>query len=807
MKTTMNFKLMAILSALFIALNGQAPPPAPTMTVNGPINTATIAQIGSPLEQYASAANMFLNIPSANLTSTWVAPGQTVVNLTITWTNFMNIFTNFLYQYSLNSEPLLCNMTNQIFGLSNSAVGIIVQNVSNFTTASKAQYNSYMVSAVRNQTLNISSILNATVNYINNANSFTNITSINLAIIQNMINAWNASQISTNASLIASNFTMNSINNQLVNDWNMISNIQVGAAQNFVNNATFLLITGNASLIASNATEMSQWNASWTNGCPLFSFPASCGVDGFGINSNLGTLIANTYNSMQTVMQQTLNQLNSTWVSNNQQLQWLDGNVTVFEQAVNVLKAVAAPLNSNNTFALQDLWNRTSSFLRWISAANFTLAGPGFNQFNNNVNNGFQQVINQLTQAQNRIPPNSMDRPQISAIVIQAQQALTGLPAAIASLQAALLQYPPGWNPAIQGPQQPLQFNAIQNYWNTLNAAIQPFATAVQNINNIQNSINNASPFIQNILLVNPQSTAAIPLQTPFQQAWGGFQNQLIPFANQIIGNCSMILNNITQYYTVYGNFYQNFMIQQQGLKNQVLAMAQNLSNYLNIITQQQMSLENANSLSNFYSTKLADLQVVQTSWLTQVISNIPLNFVALPTTTNLVTFRSNLIQINQAFRQIDACMLNNAPGQPSSCTSFSYYFALDVSRYNLTVIPPLFFSVFVSTNATGINGTDGSLTLLPAANPLLFNAIAGITPPPAGLTPAPANTPNYAYVLQQQAASSPSGSSSYAQYIINVINQSPSLIVYQLVTSQNLAVLPNLILNATIAVPVGTVV
>jgi hypothetical protein len=800
----MNFKLMITLASVIIALHGQGAVP-PQMTVNGPINTAGIASIGSPLEQYASAANSFLTFPSANLTASWIAPGQQVVNSTITWTNFMNVFANFLYQYSINSEPLLCNITNQIFTISNQSSSISSQNVSNYTTASRAQYNAYLISAARNQTLNISNILNNTVNYINSVNALGNVSAINLASIQNLINAWMASQASTVASLVASNATMNSINNQLLNDWNMISNIQLGATQNFVNNATFLLITSNASLVASNMTEMTQWNASWTNGCPLFTLPSSCGADGFAINSNLGLLISSTYNAMQAATQQVFSRLNDTWVSNNQQLQLLDANVTVFEQAVNLLRAIASPLNSNNTAALQDLWNRTAVFLRWISSVNFTLAGPGFNQFNNSVGNGLQQVINQLSQAQNRIPPSSLDRPQINALIAQAQQALSGLPAALSVLQTALLQYPPGWNPAIQGPQQPLPFSGIQNYWNTLNAAIQPFAAAVQNIVNLQISINGASPFIQNTLFVNPASTATVVVPTQFQQAWGGFQNQFMPFANQIIGNCSMLLNNITQYLTVYGNFYQNLMVQQQGLKNRVLDLSQNFSNYLNVIGQQQLNFENAQNLATYQATKLHDIQLVQVSWLTHVISSIPVNFVSLPATTSLVNFRINLIQINQAFRQIDACLLNNVPGQPSACASpYTHYFAQDISRFNLTAIPPLFLSVFVSANATGINGTDGSLTLIPATNPLLFNAVAGITPPPAGLPAAPTSTPNYGYVIQQQQPGT-TAPVSYAQYIINVISQSPSLIVFQLVTTQPLALLPNLIINATIAVPAGT--
>jgi hypothetical protein len=280
-----------------------------------------------------------------------------------------------------------------------------------------------------------------------------------------------------------------------------------------------------------------------------------------------------------------------------------------------------------------------------------------------------------------------------------------------------------------------------------------------------------------------------------------------MPFANQIAGNCSMLLNNITQYFVVYGNFYQNFMVQQQGLKGQVLAMAQNLTNYLNVIYQQQRSFEIASRLANYEVSTLSDLQNVQTAWLDQVILGIPVNFVGLPASTTLTSFRNNLIQMGQAFRQIDACMLNNVPGQPSSCSSYTYYFAQDISKYNLTAVPPLFLSVFVSTNATGINGTDGSLTLLPAVNPFLYNAVAGINPPPSGLLPAPAGTGNYGYLsVQAQATTAgPSGQASYAQYIINVINQSPSLIVYQLVTSQNLGSLPNLILNTTIAVPTGT--
>lgn len=817
-----SYNIKIIMSCLLIMVTFCQVAAPPAMSVTGPVNTTGIAPFGSVMEVYASSANAFINYDQSLLSATYIFPGDLAANSTKIFTNMMNVFNNFLFQYANNSEPFMGNFVNQIFSTASLAFNVTNQNILNYTQLSNTTYRTYLSSTNRNATLNVANTVNSIVANYSSVNNLTQVTALGVQRVQNSMNNWANYQTWAYNFILNQTQVMNNINANQINDFSVMNNLQISNVQNYEKNVTFVLLQGNNTLNTSNISENATWNGSWANGLALYSFPATCGADGFGINLNFSILANNTFSAVQNAMQNFSNVTTANYLSNFAQIQLLDGNVTAFSNVTNLLKALSLPAGSQNitsstvaniasstvannaSMVTQMIWNNTFQFLRSLTNNSFPLnplpvQGPALPgppqinvtaQFYQNITNALNQMNNSINQAIPRFGPNSVETYQMSQLVILLAALNANINATINVTRDTIANWPTWYNASIPFLTQAQPLTNISAYMSNWTAFIVQVGNLTQQIVNLQMYYGSMSSLANNILIVNPQSTATLFVPSPFIAAFNSLQNTIFGTLNPLLNQTMAIQNSITNFYVNFGNYWQNLMVQQQTLKQQVLVATNNFTNYLSSVFQTQLLFEVAQAKAQNDVSSLALLQTAHTNWMNYVIGNAPTTFTALTLSSSYLNFRSNVFLVNKAFRQIDTCLIQ---ATPTPCTSFTYYYAQDITKYNLTNAPSVWVSTFLSLNQTFVNGTDGTIASSPTANPILYNATTGVTPAPTITTSAPSNNnPSFAYV-----AIGPN----YSQYVLALVSVTSTLLVFQLTTTAALNTFPALAMNVTIGV------
>ena len=785
---TLTFKQLTYIGLLICLAKAQQ---GNVMTTSGPIDTSLYVPQGHPIELLGSAANQLLNLPPANIVNSYVFPGDTAANTTKIFANMMTLLNNFLYTYSNITEPFLAASFNQVFNYSNQAISIMTQNLTaTYAVPAKAAYQAYLVSSNRSQLASISANLTNTVNYYATINSFGNITAVGLAGVSAVVANAQQDFLTRNQTLIALNQTMNALTAQQVSDYSALSTIELANVQSVTNLINFQLINNNASLTASGNYELANFAGSWATGAALFTFPATCPVDGFGPNNLAQTKISTVYATMGASVNAFTTASNANFAANNITLTYIDNMVKTLGAALNQLAnftnvsyADASQQAIKNIFTISGIANDTNTFYQNLTNQLSPFVGQKFVQLlsnitimGNNVSKAFNNILNTFA-------PNSVERYQSGFILAQINVLVTDMNALanliVVSNTAANL---PTWftpQPApsatfiTSGPSQPAAplpttidaYIAVWNYWNSAITSSQALQAQYANINQA----------LANLPIFAAQSFNTSAFMNPFSQLLNTLFNVTNPFINFAI-NMNFRLNNFTM---VNNNFWQNLQQQVRNFDGQAVAVNANLTAYVASVVGRQRLLEVAQNKATADSSLIPSIQSANVNYISTMIAALPTAPLGLQQTTSAIRFYSYQAFVNPTnFMQIDACIVTalNTP-----CNSnLNFYYSINISYLNLTSVPNIFLSTYISNNQTVISGTNGVLSGLPSSNPLYYNS----NPPAQGPV-------NVYYV---------GAAPNYIAYVLNLVSLSPTYLVVQLQAASNLVLQQAMVLNVTVA-------
>lgn len=787
---TLTFKQLTYIGLLICLVRAQ-PGTGNSMTTFGPINTSLYVPQGNPIELLGSAANQLLNLPAANIANNYVFPGDTAANTTKIFANMMTLLNNFLYTYSNITEPFLVASFNQVFNYSNQAISIMTQNLNaTYAVPAKAAYQAYLASSNRSQLAIISANLTNTVNYYATINSFGNITAVGLAGVSAVVANAQQDFLSRNQTLIALNQTMNALTAQQVSDYSALSTIELTNAQSVTNLINYQLINNNASLAASGSYELANFAGSWATGAAMFTFPATCPVDGFGPNNLAQTQISTVYATMGASVNAFTTASNTNFATNNITLTYIDNRVNTLgaalnqlvnftnvtytnatQQAINNIFTISGIANDTNTF-YQNLTNQTSPFV----GQKLVQLLSNITMINNNVSKAFNNILTTFA-------PNSVEQYQSGLILVQINGLVTGMNTLanliVASTTAAIL---PTWftpQPAVTSVSPPSgsppsgtplpttidAYIAVWNYWNPILASSQALQAQYANINQT----------LANLPIFAAQSFNTSAFMNPFSQLLNTLFNVTNPFIN-FAANMTVRLSNYTANNS---NFWQNLQQQVLNFDGQVVAAKANLTAYVASVVGRQRLLEVAQNKATADSSIVLSMQSANVNYISTMIAAFPTAPLGLQPTTSATRFYSYQAFVNPMnFMQIDACIVT---ALNTTCpTNQNFYYSINIGNLNLTNVPNIFLSTYISNNQTVINGTNGVLSGLPSSNPLYYNS----NPPAQG----PAN----AYYV----GTAPN----FFAYVLNLVSLSPTYLIVQLQASSILVLQQTMVLNVTIA-------
>jgi len=796
---------IALMALVFKPIASQSMTTPPTDATG--FNTVAYANIGDPIEQFASACNQFIYMDTALFTTTDTASPWSNTNYVIA--EIFNKLGNCLFQYATKTEPLLANVINTALNNSVQIVSLMQQDRNPNITAARAIQTAYLGGTNRTRIRNITSFVKSSIQTYSTVASMPNIQQPAIDDFNTFLDGLKEDFIARNATTVDMNQTRLPLWENQMTEFNNTLKVLNSTVMSTVNKIRFDLANANVTINNSFALNIAATNATWAEGYAAFQFPA-CGPDAFA----LGVSAQNGINAYYTAIQQAMGQfLQSTSVAINTGKTEFDvwrNNFAQYFRAVSDLKNFTMPVRTNLTalnFANERLVQNATNQTRAV-IANLTTpmnpfyiaptpagqqqpaAAPGaqapltlaqqWTALCDAFKAAFNQVYSQFALAsEERFSlidfANSIDAIQASG------SSLINAFGQLHTSFGAVLEQPASPN---RDPNNPLPFgyDNLVIFWNNV------FPGAYQNpLNDQLNAIQNA---INRIRSIPPFPASQFFSNRQFNQTLTNFST----FFVNTTANMTRAFNNTRnlwlQIQQLNMNAWRGFAANQTAVLGQKISDVRNAFQSFTVETQKRwLALNSAVERSSFEPGLLLASKEYQQNYLAYLNGIFPSAAVAYPTLPASGTYRTYLIMLN------DTSVIPVNPGQildPSAAVPIKkyYYVTIDIGRLNRTTTPAIQVSTFQSLNRTSINGTNGATALNLAQNPMFYNSQPQL---PASYIVDPNYTPNWTGL-----ANDPFESKS--DYVIDLLNLSANYIVFKVTSMSPQFLQAGLVLNVTVA-------